>query len=90
MSGEFEKKKHSAFIANRETAELSGVTDVDSFNEEEVRALTDYGELIIRGSSLQVEALDLESGVLKISGNVAALIYTDRKKEKGFFGRVFS
>ena len=90
MSDEFSKKKHTMFIANRESAEISGVTDVDSFNEEEIRADSDYGEIIIKGSSLQVEALDLESGVLKISGSIAAVIYADKPVGKKLFGRMFS
>lgn len=90
MSDEFSRKKHTLFIANRESAEISGVTDVDSFNEEEIRAMSDYGELIIKGSSLQVETLELETGKLVISGNVAAVIYTDKTADKGFLKRMFS
>ncbi|MBE6720318.1 MAG: sporulation protein YabP [Ruminococcaceae bacterium] len=90
MSDEFSRKKHTLFIANRESAEISGVTDVDSFNEEEIRAMSDYGELIIKGSSLQVETLELETGKLIISGNVAAVIYTDKTADKGFLKRMFS
>ena len=87
---EFSRKKHTLFISNREEAEINGVSDVDSFNEEEIRAMTDYGELFIKGSSLQVEALDLESGLLKISGNISAVVYTDKKPGKSKLGRLFS
>ncbi len=90
MSDEFNRKKHTCFMTNRESAEISGVTDVDSFNGEEIRAMSDFGELIIRGDSLQVEALDLETGVLNISGNIASLVYTDKKPAKSVFGRLFS
>ena len=90
MSDEFSRKKHTLFISNREEAEINGVTDVDSFNEEEVRAVTDYGELLIRGASLQVEALDVESGVLRLSGSISALVYTDKRQSKSKFGRLFS
>ena len=90
MPDEFSRKKHTAFIANRETAEIAGVTDVDSFNEEEISAVTDYGEMLIKGSALQVETLDLETGVLKISGNIAAVVYSERKVKSGVFGRLFS
>ena len=90
MSDEFSRKKHTLFMANRESAEIGGITDVEAFNEEEIVAVSDYGELLIKGSSLQVEALELESGVLKITGNIAAIVYSDRKTEKGFFGRLFS
>ena len=90
MSDEFNRKKHTLFIANRESAEISGVTDVDSFNEEEIRAVSDYGDILIKGEKLQVEALDIESGDLKISGKVSAVVYADKAVSKSLFGRMFS
>ncbi|MBQ9517513.1 MAG: sporulation protein YabP [Eubacterium sp.] len=90
MADEFSRKKHTLFVANRESAEISGVTDVDSFNEEEIRAQSDFGELIIKGEALQVESLDIETGVLNISGKITAAVYTDKKPAKSLFGRLFS
>lgn len=77
-------------LENREMLELTGVTNVESFNEEEITATTDYGDLLIKGSSLNVEVLDLQSGDLKVSGNIMALVYSNRVDAKGFFKRVFS
>lgn len=90
MSDSFEKKKHTLFLENREKLELSGVTDVDSFNEEEINAKCDWGELMIKGSELQVDVLDLEVGTLKINGKITALVYNDKIAGKGFFGRMLS
>ena len=90
MSDSFDLKKHSVSITNREVIELSGVSDVDSFNAEELRAMSDFGELLIRGSDLNVEVLDLESSRLKVTGKITALVYTDKTQGKGFFGRIFT
>lgn len=77
-------------LENRGVLELTGVTNVDSFNDEEITATTDYGDLMIKGERLNVEVLDLQSGNLKVSGTVSALVYTNRVDAKGFFKRVFS
>lgn len=90
MSDEFSRVKHTVFIENRENASLSGIKNVDAFNEEEIVALSDYGEIIIKGANLHVEALDLETGVLKINGNIGAVVYSDRSVPKGIFKKVFS
>ncbi len=37
------KKAHSLYLENRSGLKLTGVTDVDSFDEENVIAYTDYG-----------------------------------------------
>jgi sporulation protein YabP len=90
MSESFEKKNHTLTLQNREVLELSGISDVTAFNEEEIVATCDWGDIMIKGSSLHVEILDLETGELKIVGKVAALVYNDRIQPKGFFKRVFS
>ena len=90
MSESFEKKKHTASCENRETLEMSGINDVNAFNEEEVTAASDWGDIIIKGSALQVETLDLESGVLKVRGRISAIIYNDKTVVKGFLKRAFS
>ena len=58
-----EQKKttgHSLTLCDREKLTLTGVTDVDAFNEEEITVITDFGELTVKGELLHVEALDLE------------------------------
>lgn len=82
MQESFSRINHSLHLENRESLSLTGVKDVDSFNEEEICAKTDYGELSIKGNELHVEVLDLESGELKISGKIIALIYNDKSNVK--------
>ena len=68
---------------------LTGVTDVDAFNEEEITVITDFGELTVKGELLHVEALDLECGSMQITGKVTALLYTQHREGGGLFGRLF-
>ena len=73
-----EQKKttgHSLTLCDREKLTLTGVTDVDAFNEEEITVITDFGELTVKGELLHVEALDLECGSMQITGKVTAALY---------------
>lgn len=90
MQDNFERKSHSLSLENRESLSLTGVKDVDSFNEEEINAKTDYGGLLIKGSSLHVEVLDLDTGALKISGKIVALVYNEKTDSKTGFRRFFA
>lgn len=85
-----EKMTHTISMKNRDDLALEGVTNVESFNDEEIVATTDYGDLMIKGANLNVEVLDLNSGDLKISGKVSALVYTSSSPKGNFFKRVFS
>lgn len=85
------KRTHSLKLENRNGLKLTGVTDVDSFNDESVMAYTDYGSLSISGTGLNVKELNLANGTLEIEGEVAALIYSSKiSKEKGILKRLFS
>ena len=87
-----EQKKttgHSLTLCDREKLTLTGVTDVDAFNEEEITGITDFGELTVKGELLHVEALDLECGSMQITGKVTALLYTRHREGGGLFGRLF-
>lgn len=77
------KKNHNLFLENRSGLKLTGVTDVDSFDEETVIAYTDYGCLTVNGSKLHVEELNLDSGVLQVTGEVVALVYSSKTEKSG-------
>ncbi len=81
---------HNLVLEDRRMLTVSGVSDVDSFDEETVVVFTDLGELTIRGSNLHINRLSVEVGELTVEGNIAALIYSeDSPKSGGFFSRVF-
>lgn len=81
---------HNVIMENRHTLSLSGVRDVDSFDEQTVVLITEMGELTIRGIGLHIIRLDQESGELYMDGEISELVYTDEKPEqKGLFSRLF-
>ena len=81
---------HNIVLEDRKMLTISGVADVDSFDEETVIVFTDLGELTIRGTNLHINRLSVEVGELTVEGNIAALIYSDETpKSGGFFSKVF-
>ncbi len=81
---------HNLVLEDRRLLTVSGVSDVDSFDEETVIVFTDLGELTVRGTNLHINRLSVEVGELTVEGNISALIYSeDAPKSGGFFSRVF-
>lgn len=85
-----ELNKHTLCIEDRKMLQVSGIKDVAEFNEEAVTAQCDFGDLLIKGEKLHVESLDLDTGTLKVSGNIIAVVYNEKSQAKGFFKRAFS
>ncbi len=77
-------------IEGREKISVSGVTEVESFNEQEVIMGTSLGRLTVHGDGLTMEKLSVDSGDVLILGSVDSLEYEDTAREKGgFFSRLF-
>lgn len=81
---------HSLILKDRKEISLTGVTDVDSFDENSIVAYTDFGELTIGGNNLHISTLNTETGELSIDGEISSLNYLDnRPRSEGFFKKVF-
>ncbi|MBC7765249.1 MAG: sporulation protein YabP [Hyphomonadaceae bacterium] len=80
-------------IENREKISISGVLDVESFNEDSVIIHTDLGALFVKGEGLKMNRLNVESGEVMIEGLIHAFNYQDgyggKVKGTGFFSRLF-
>lgn len=84
------KMPHTVILENRKSMTISGVEDVDSFDEQTIIIYTDLGELTVRGSDLHINRLSIEIGELALEGNIESLAYTDNQpKQTGFFSKVF-
>ncbi|WP_101696462.1 sporulation protein YabP [Clostridium minihomine] len=84
------KAPHSLIVDNRKAVTATGVSNVDSFDDQTVVAYTDLGELVIRGKNLQIGKLNTETGELTISGEICSMSYTDQKQSSGgMFSKLF-
>lgn len=79
------KPTHSLILENRKSLAISGVSDVDSFDDQTIVTYTEIGELTIKGSNLHINKLNLEVGELVVSGEISSLFYTDNVSSNGSF-----
>ena len=84
------KMRHNVIMENRRNLTISGVMDIDSFDEETVVLFTEDGELTIKGANLHINKIDVETGDLQMEGEVDLLSYSDNQSQKGsLFSRLF-
>ena len=85
-------RSHILTVENRKNGKLTGVQEVDSFNENEILFLTVEGKLLIKGEQLHIKGLDLEKGEAVLAGHVDSLVYLSKdspRKEEPLFTRLF-
>jgi len=82
---------HNVILEDRRMLTVSGVSDVDSFDEHSVTVFTDLGELVVRGNDLHINRLSVEVGELLLEGSITSLTYQDNapRTPGGFFSKVF-
>ena len=84
---------HSMILENKEKLSVSGVLDVDTFDENKIVLFITDDTMIIDGCDLHIQKLDVTSGELVIDGEVYSVSYTGTpnggKGSKGLFGKIF-
>ena len=85
------KKVHNLILEDRRNVTVSGVSDVDSFDEQSVILFTDLGELTIQGSDLHMNKLNVETGEVIIEGDIDSVSYHNEasRSSGGFFTKIF-
>lgn len=76
------KSSHNLMMENRKKLSITGVLDIDSFNEHGVIVLTELGILLIKGNDLHINKLSVDSGDVNIDGEIDSLTYTDPSDRK--------
>jgi len=92
MVEQVKTKRQEVKMLNRKQLEITGVSNVESFDNEEFLLNTDCGFLAIRGQNLHIKNLSLEQGLIAIEGMINSLTYLDASsqgKSKGFLGKLF-
>lgn len=77
-------------LSGREHLSVSGVEDVDRFDENEIVMNTSEGVLVVTGENLHIGKLSLDGGELHVDGRIDAVTYEDAPVQSGgFFARLF-
>lgn len=80
------QRAHKLAVIGRKTGTVSGISDVLSFDENEIVLDTEMGLLTIKGKDLHISRLTLELGEADLEGKVDSLVYSERghkKKQEG-------
>lgn len=80
-----EKNKHQShniIMESRKNISISGVTDVDNFDDKTILIYTHLGELSVNGKNLHVNSMSIETGEMTIEGEIYSLVYGDKDKHE--------
>ncbi len=86
-----DSEKHSVYMESRNIINIFGVTDVLSFDDLMVSCDTVEGILIIKGTNLHINHLNLDNGELNIQGDIDSFFYEDNsvQTDSGLLKRIF-
>lgn len=80
---------HNLTLDARSRLSMTGVLEVESFDENIIVLATTRGTLLVRGTGLHLQMLSLEGGQVRVDGTVDSLSYEDPSPAGGFFARLF-
>lgn len=82
--------EHHLELQGRERLTVSGVEDVERFDENCIVMATCAGTLVVSGAELHIDKLSLDGGELHVDGHVDSVSYEDAPTSRpSFFGRLF-
>ncbi|NLB80631.1 MAG: sporulation protein YabP [Clostridiaceae bacterium] len=87
-----ENCKGNVLIEDRLKLTVTGVIDVDCFDNENVILITELGTLIVSGSNFRINRLNVDIGEIIIEGEISGLVYSDgysRKSKGSFLSKMF-
>jgi len=70
--------KSNLTLVNRQQLEVTGIKKVRSTQPESIIAELDNGHILITGSGLSVQHLDVKEGTLSVNGIVNSIKYTNQ------------
>lgn len=80
-------------LENRGKLSISGVLDVMSFDDQIVILETELGLLTVKGESIRINKLSIDTSEVIVEGNISSLTYSDKESEKpkgsSLLGKIF-
>lgn len=77
------KAGHRIELVERQRLTVTGVENVESFDEREIAVDTSLGPLNIKGEGLNIVQLNLEQKEMVVTGYVNSMIFLGSKGERG-------
>ena len=82
------REPHELRLDARSRLNVTGVREVESFDESTVVLNTVGGLLIVRGDALHLQSLSIDGGQVSVQGRIDALSYEELQKAGGFLKRL--
>lgn len=82
--------EHRLELVGREHLTVTGVEDVERFDETGIVMSTSAGMLVVSGEELHIGKLALDGGELHVDGRIDSVTYEENAGgQGGFFSRLF-
>ncbi|MBQ2829421.1 MAG: YabP/YqfC family sporulation protein [Oscillospiraceae bacterium] len=80
---------HRLELDGRSRLVVSGVEEVERFDENEIVMSTTEGTLIVVGEQLHIDKLTLDGGELHVDGRIESMSYVNESPRGGLLSRIF-
>ena len=82
-------RPHGLVLDDRSRLSITGVEDVDSFDDKQIILRTTRGSLILRGEQLHIDKLSLDTGDMAVTGLITDLGYEEAAPGGSLWSRLF-
>ena len=83
------KRPHAVSREERRKLTVSGVSDVESFDEQTIVMETSGGTLVVNGEELSISRLSTDQGDVNVQGRIDALHYEESRPRLSLWARLF-
>ena len=71
---------HKLILDNRNSMSMTGVAKVISIDQDLVLLVTENGKLKRTGKNMQASTLDIDKGILELTGSFNSMVYSGEKE----------
>lgn len=87
-----ERQQCNIIMEDRSKISVSGVEDVDTFDESNFIAITTAGALVVKGADLHISKLNVDTGELVVEGEIDSCVFNNSYSGKaggGLLAKIF-
>ena len=84
---------HNIIVGGRKKISVSGVEDMECFDDGKVVVYTSMGIMVVNGANFHMNRLSLDTGEIVVEGDIDSITYEDAKgtatKKPGMLSKLF-
>ena len=86
-----ERQVCNIILEDRSKLSVSGVDDIDNFDETNFTAITCAGAVVVKGAELHISKLYVDTGELVVEGEIDSCVFNNSYggKSGGLFSKIF-